>query len=473
MADTIDEAFKKHTLHLIEAPTGIGKTFAYLIPAILHSLGTGKQVFVSTNTKTLQDQIIFKDVPRLQEMFCAVDERYVFSVSKVKGRRNYLGLLPFFDFLDGETFEEHEILCIGKILMWLLETRDGELDELNFYGKEFEMLKSISADDRRVLEAWNPFKNHEFLYKARSSAKDSNIVIINHALLTQDTEDTSAKILPEVEYLIVDEAHNLENVATESFKHTTSLQMLETTFTSLEHALKRYKKHNPDDEYMVADFNEIRESIFLYFSMLLESLGEYITERSGMNNSYTEGVEKTSTSVLIENDFYTRSYIVSTHTILQALLTKAHTLVTTLYAAPENLFRRIEKYVTDLDAHVAVLQKTFSSDTDGLIKILARNDRSEIYVQYTFLSIGNILRERLWLKLQTGILTSATLQVGESFSYIQKTLGATQFETLELASDFDYSKQALVFLPTDIGDIRNSETRKQANQFIFDLIKIV
>ena len=100
MAETIEEAFKKHTLHLIEAPTGIGKTFAYLVPAILHSLSTGKQVFVSTNTKTLQDQIVYKDVPLLREMFQARDPRYAFSVAKVKGRRNYLGLLPFFDFLE-------------------------------------------------------------------------------------------------------------------------------------------------------------------------------------------------------------------------------------------------------------------------------------------------------------------------------------------------------------------------------------
>ena len=356
--------------------------------------------------------------------------------------------------------------------MWLLETRDGELDELNFYGKEFELLKSISADDRRVLEAWNPFKNFEFLYKARSSAKDANIVIVNHALLTQDTEDASSKILPDVEYLIVDEAHNLENVATESFKHTSSLQMLETTFTSLDHALKRYKKTHPDDEFVVADFVELRESIFLFYSMLLESLGEYVREKSG-NGFFAENSERSGASVLIEDDFYTREYIASTGTILQPLLSKTHLLIDILYKSPEPLFRKIEKFVSDLDAHVTVLQKIFSPDTASLIKILSRNDRGEIYAQYTFLSIGNILRERLWLKLQTAILTSATLQVGQSFAYIKKTLGAEQFQTLELASDFDYAKQALVFLPSDIGDIRNSETRKQANEFIFDLIKIV
>jgi Rad3-related DNA helicase len=188
---------------------------------------------------------------------------------------------------------------------------------------------------------------------------------------------------------------------------------------------------------------------------------------------FADSAERINTSVLVESDFYTRDYIASTHTILQALVTKAHILVNALYTAPDELFRRIEKLVSDIDEHVMILQKIFSPDSTGLIKIIARNDRREIYAQYTFLSIGNILRERLWLKLQTAILTSATLQVGESFSYIQKTLGCTQFQTLELASDFDYAKQALVFLPTDIGDIRNSETRKQANQFIFDIIKIV
>ena len=224
MAHMVEQAFSQSERHLIEAPTGIGKTFAYLVPSILLALRTGKQVFVSTNTKTLQDQVVYKDIPQLRNMFSAAIPDEVFSVAKVKGRRNYLGLLPFFDFLENETFEEHEIMFIGKILLWLLTTETGEMDEINYYGKENQLLKLVSADDRRVLEAWNPHKNHEFLYKARMGAKDAHIVVINHALLTQDSDEASAKILPEVEYLIVDEAHNLESVATESFKHSATLQ---------------------------------------------------------------------------------------------------------------------------------------------------------------------------------------------------------------------------------------------------------
>lgn len=167
-------------------------------------------------------------------------------------------------------------MCIGKILYWLLVTETGELDELNFYNKEFTLLKTLSADDRRVLENWNPYREREFLYRARTSAKDANIVVINHALLTQDTDETSVKILPEVEYLVVDEAHNLENVSTESFKHSTSLQMIETLFLAIEHSMKYYAKKHPEEPFVLGEFHEYRESIFLYFGMLLDILREYI-----------------------------------------------------------------------------------------------------------------------------------------------------------------------------------------------------
>ncbi len=166
MLSLVHEAYTEGKKYLIEAPTGVGKTIAYLLPAILHSTKEGSQIFVSTNTRTLQDQIIEKDVPKLRALLKEFHLDH-FSVQKLKGRTNYVSLLKAFEFIDKERFEYFEAIFAIKIAYWLMETKTGELDELSFYGPEYSLVDDINASDSRVLGSENPHKDDEFLFLAR------------------------------------------------------------------------------------------------------------------------------------------------------------------------------------------------------------------------------------------------------------------------------------------------------------------
>lgn len=144
MAAIVRDAVEKKSLVAVEAPTGIGKTFAYMVPAVASAVLDGARVHVSTNTKTLQDQIAFKDVPRIRDILQPYG-LHTFRFAKLKGRSNYASLLKLSEFADREDFPEEAKLFFAKIAVLLSESKSGELDEVSFYGKDYEFLSEIHA----------------------------------------------------------------------------------------------------------------------------------------------------------------------------------------------------------------------------------------------------------------------------------------------------------------------------------------
>jgi len=160
----------------------LGKTFAYLIPAIHFSLKVQEQVFISTSTKALQDQIYYKDLLHLSTAF---DNS--FSYTKLKGKKNYLGVYNFFHFIYSENaYSLQQSSFLLKVIFWVLETSDGELDTLDFYGEEYSFLQHINAASPFTLSEQNPYHEIEFIVSAREKAQKADIVIINNHILFQD-----------------------------------------------------------------------------------------------------------------------------------------------------------------------------------------------------------------------------------------------------------------------------------------------
>lgn len=258
MMESVERVFQNHTHLCIEAPTGIGKTFAYLIPGLISALRAGKQVFVSTNTKTLQDQIEYKDIPRLRDLFrpFGLD---TFHVQKLKGRTNYVSLLKFFEWYEKEAFVSDEAIFTLKVAFWLTETETGETDEFSLYNGEYAYLDQIHAGDLRVLAPENPHRDYEFVVRAREGVKEAQIVILNHALLLSEyLEDAGRSILPKIEYLVLDEVHNLESVATESLKKRSDFDTFSNRITNIEKLIKRYNKQHPTEPFIYPELqNEV------------------------------------------------------------------------------------------------------------------------------------------------------------------------------------------------------------------------
>lgn len=345
MLDLTMKAFKEKELLLIEAPTGVGKTFAYGIPSIITSIQTGKSVYISTNTKTLQDQIFEKDIPAMREL-CRAQGISDFSVTKIKGRSNYLSLFLFFEYLEGDIREEVEYIVVAKLLFWLLRTEYGELDELSWYGQEYFIIDRLRSNDRRVLIPENPYRKEEFLYRVRQDAKTANIIIINHALLlSETTEDTPSKILPDIKLLIIDEVHNLEAVATDALKYSITLSQIEEALSGIDLIIKRQnQKNKPTTEiFIFPELRDISESIVLNFGMVFDVLYRYLAFRvpqSG-DNKYNQ--------TLLESNFFKQEGVSGIHRILDALGERIQELMTHLYRAPEALYVQMDRPIATLE----------------------------------------------------------------------------------------------------------------------------
>jgi predicted DnaQ family exonuclease/DinG family helicase len=468
MLDLTTSAFREKELLLIEAPTGVGKTFAYGIPSIITSIQTGKSVYISTNTKTLQDQIFEKDIPAMRELFRAqwIED---FSVTKIKWRSNYLSLFLFFEYLESDIREEMEYIVVAKLLFWLQKTEYGELDEISWYGQEYAILDRLRSNDRRVLIPENPYRKEEFLYRVRQDAKTANIIIINHALLlSETTEDAPSKILPDIKLLVIDEVHNLEAVATDALKCSTTLTQIEDALSSIDLIIKRQgQKNKPVAElFIFPELRDISESIVLNFGIVFDVLYRYLAFRvpqSG-DNKYNQ--------TLLESNFFKQDGVMWIGRILDALTDRIHELITHLYGAPEALYVQMDRPIAAIEGGLQVLQSICREQEKDFIKVITMKD-GEVSASITPLHVGKVLDDKLYHSLDACIATSATLSVRGDFSYIEKSLSLQSFSKHILASDFDYSSQALLFIPSDIGDIKSSIDRERVNDFIGDIISIV
>ncbi|MFC2059376.1 exonuclease domain-containing protein, partial [Chloroflexota bacterium] len=212
MMQAVAQAFNSDEHLMVEAGTGTGKSIAYLLPSLLFSSQNGLPVVISTNTINLQEQLINKDIPDLLRTLELGDQ---IKAVQVKGRTNYLCLRRLTALEASDSLSPEEARLIARIKIWLESTQTGDRAELNLNNNEISTWNKLCAQVGDRLEAECPYhqKGRCFLQRARRAATNAHIIVVNHALLLSDMIN-EAKILPEYGYLIIDEAHHLEEEAT-------------------------------------------------------------------------------------------------------------------------------------------------------------------------------------------------------------------------------------------------------------------
>ncbi len=470
MMDEIEGIFANRGHLCIEAPTGIGKTFAYLIPAVSHALRTEKQVFISTNTKTLQDQIEKKDILQVQEYFRA-STGMEFTFQKLKGRQNYLSILKFFEYFDQQGFDYEASIFALKLSFWLCETESGELDELSLYGIEFLLLDEVHAGDMRVLSPENPYKDQEFVLKARNGAKTAHIVILNHALiLSEYLEDTETWLLPKIETLILDEVHNLESVATETLKETTEFVMFEKTLADIERTIKKFNKAKPIEAFVTPEIPRLVEGILLNSALLFEGIEKYFRWIQNTKNTGYGGGR--SYDILIESDFFETDIFRESVQLYSSLSDKINELEKIFFAAPKLLMFELGRHMDRLSRYEEHIRKYLYVRDESLIRMLAKKEGGGMRIVTTPLAIGPILQEKIWDITPSVVIMSATLSIHQSFAYITRILSLESFQFERLKTDFDYSKQALLYIPAELWDVRNNHEKRAIEIFLRDILTI-
>ena len=417
MAEAVHRALEEQSHVIIEAGTGTGKTLAYLLPALLH----GRRILVSTGTKTLQDQIFYKDIPLLESIIGRP-----IQAAYLKGRNNYLCRLKLETLHAEGLFSSRELRRFQAILDWAQETETGDRAELGSVGDDSELWTRMDARRERCLGT--KCKDYErcFLTLMRQKAMEADIVVVNHHLFFADLairKSDVAAILPDYSAVIFDEAHDLEDVATEYFGfHVSNYRLAEFIH---------------DARKLEADVDGVSgasERFFNGFALLRE--GRHSVGRLDGIDSLIGTLQEARHSIKQKKDF-SGEY--------------------------ETLARRAGELQSELEVFR-------SGDLENYVSWIERRDRG-IFLEACPIDVSGMLAERLFTRVPTCVLTSATLTVGDSFDYVRARVGFNEGRELSLATEFNVRKQALLYIPRTMPDYRHPSYLDRAAEEIRAILR--
>ena len=439
MAELIDNAFLKHQHALIEAGTGTGKTLAYLIPAIQ----SGRRVVISTATKSLQEQLFNKDVPFLQKYF-APD----LKVALMKGRNNFLCRQKV-HLMEGQPVLKgmDEIDWFSQIRDWEKLTETGDRAELTFLPDDSDLWNRIDARSDTCTSQKCPEFANCFITGMHQRAQEADLIIVNHHLFFADLairQDDFGSILPEYAAVIFDEAHEIEDVASDYFGRAVSSYKLDELARDAEQTLRLLQVSAPTVRRCVT---QLRERAHSFFDAFPAREGRYPfepSERAGFLEQNREAYDSLAMGLKrIEIE-------------LAALTTKPDEVI--------NIARR----AADVRRELAFL---LESDEHNYVYWFERRGKG-VFLAATPIDVSEILREKLFDRFDTVVLTSATLAVAGHFDFLKQRLGLQAVTERVLPHEFDFREQALLYLPEALPDVRHASFPTHAAEEIARLLEI-
>ena len=446
MAKAVADAFRADEHLIVEAGTGVGKTFAYLIPAIDLALSAGETVVISTNTISLQEQLIKKDIPFLQKIL-----PFSFTAVLAKGRSNYLSrrrLNSLLTYERGLFDTKEEVVELAGIVEWVAATDDGSRADLEKQPMP-EIWDQVVSDRDNCLRSKCPTYDTCFYFKARRQMQEANLLIVNHHLLFSDLEirrsaDVQSAVLPDYQYLILDEAHHLEAIAG---KHAT------VEFTNSR--VKRFldSLNNPSGKsglsvryaasHLKEPVEDARNQANKFFSAISDWLETQGSQRWG--GSITQRIDR-------EN--FVENVLDAPLATLQAELKDLGETAQTDDDEEEitSHLRRCGNLREDLDLMIS------HSDPDSVywIETLKRGRFARMTLNATPVNVSEAVNEYLFDSMNSVILTSATLATNQNFDFFRKRLGLSECRELIAGSPFDYRRQVEIHIPANMPDPRRS-----------------
>ncbi|MGH7884523.1 MAG: helicase C-terminal domain-containing protein [Thermodesulfobacteriota bacterium] len=499
------DSFNGEKISIIEAGTGTGKTFSYLIPAVLWALENQERVVISTNTINLQEQLINKDLPLVKN---ALEKEFKYSL--VKGMRNYLCLLRvetlnegLFDFIDDEEQDS-----LNSILDWAKVTSDGSLSDLSFNPPP-ELWEKVSAESDSCIRARCPHYSECFFFKSRREISNSEILVANHHILFSDlaiksiSADIDNGVLPAYKRVIFDEAHNIVDAATSHFSMRATkygiikvLRRLRSqskskklkgliSYTSslsskakdnlLRDILERAEKVcNPILDRIENDINNAFDLIY-NFGLLI--FNEPLQNKNEINIRLTSRIYADEGWKEIEENFtLLRNSLIKLYEEIKYFLELVEVNqeggeLIKLSAELNGVNNKLYYFTNVIDTFLDRTDENYVRWFEG------RAGRGDILsgIGLSPIDVSNELKEKLYSKAKTVLMTSATLSVNKNFSFQKKQIGLEDNQRLDefiVESPFDFKKQAILLVPTDIPEPNASNFYENITNIIFDAIKI-
>jgi ATP-dependent DNA helicase DinG len=465
MAEAVAAIIEGGGILLAEAGTGTGKTLAYLIPAIL----SGQRVLVSTGTKNLQEQIFFKDLPALRDAL-----GIPFTSTLMKGRSNYLCLHRWDIYKDGvegstsaggRAIDSGDRVLLPVINAWAAQTTTGDRAELRDLPEDLAMWKEIAADVDTCLGTECPRYGECYVTLMRQRAAESDVVIVNHHLLCADAsvrQSDYGEVIPSCPTLIVDEAHQLEDVATQYFGVLVSNFRVEDLLRDAVRVLAA--GGIPDGHELHCALERVSERSRLFFGGVSmarmagsivdararytpESMAEHF-EDGMMLAGALEGLEAAAASAF-------RSHGKDEGTGQPAA------------CEIEEALAAIQRRAGELRSDLRFLMR---ADDGEFVYFLEARGRG-IFLRASPIDVARIVQEALFSRMRAAVLTSATLAVDGSFDYVRGRLGIRRADEVRVASEFDFATQALLYLPRRMPPPRAPAFAQAAAREIVEIVK--
>lgn len=415
MAQAVQDAIDHQHQLVVEAGTGTGKTFAYLVPALL----SGKKVIISTGSKNLQEQLFHRDLPKMVDAL-----GFMGYVALLKGRSNYLCL----DRLSRQLVESHtneadpELLTqLVKVRSWSSASKSGDLGECDDIAEDSPVIANITSTNDNCLGKECPSYQDCFVLKARKKAMDADIVVVNHHLFLADLaikETGFGELIPEAEVFIFDEAHQLPDIASQYFGQSISSRQMQELAKDIEIGYRTEAKD-------MRQLQKIAVKLTQTFMDLRIILGE---TNAQMRGNWREAVKSAAVVREIERlhdaldlALQVLKIALGRSQLLDAAYERAHMI-------KNRLLRVCDTSITGYSYWYECSPRHFT-------------------LHITPLSVADKFQEQIELKQGSWIFTSATLAVKDDFSHFTKRLGIVPKKQFTLPSPFDYPNQALLCVP--------------------------
>ncbi len=522
MLQSVVNAFNHDKIAIIEAGTGTGKSLAYLLPAVFWSLKNQERVVISTHTINLQEQLIEKDIPLIRKC-CGLNFKSVL----VKGRNNYVCLRKVSQVRSESSalIDEKDRRQLNDLIEWAVKTPDGSKADLNFIPQD-DVWEAIQSEADQCTRLKCRFYHECFFYIARRNAASADVLVINHYLLMADLvvrEETkgydTVAILPPFKRIIIDEAHHLEDVATSNLSNMVSRLRITKLLGRLvnlkdsKKGLLQYLKNKLNEVTSVHDTSLstiiienintkildarqcLHDAIQEIFEVISHTLSDHLAQQNVSSKGNNKGFQKEEETKLRITSQFTSSdvwqgVIANNLNTLSVDINKFSSLLKKLLDEIGELSKKSQDMLSSILIDIVSCRirltmaandiASFITDDEQYckwIEIKRYKDSPSIRFYTAPLSISEGLKSCLYDNYHTIILTSATLAINKNFTFLKESVGLNllpkdRLSELILGSPFDYNRQAIIGIPTDISEPNEPGYVSAIEESILETIKI-
>lgn len=478
---TLNDDTEKHLA--IEAPTGIGKTLGYLFPAVFHATSQ-EPIVISTYTTLLQQQLIQKDIPQLQQII-----PFPIHAAMLKSKSHYVHLSKFAHLLNEPVLQKLEAVYRMRVLVWLTQTKTGDLDELNLTNYNHDFWNKIRHRGWLGDEKLDDWYEEDFYVHAQKTVRHASIIVTNHAYLCHDLQNEE-QTLQKFSSLIVDEAHHLSEVAT----HSTSNVF---RYYELQKTLKWLGKTN-DTSSLMGILNQLEEktteslkqqlrNLEMTLYLLNDSLANLIDEwlEYCEIQIQAEALIKDRYDIPFENEKSGVRVKKKTKEVLQLMKEAGYLglkIVEAFYKekdrfTQEELHKVTDFYdsISDLEQQEKVFEAIFHQYSEHEVtwfSFAEKSPKNSFSIHQSSISNQRFLEDQLAAKIPTIVYTGATLEIDGSFDYFQQQMGERQLKSLKLASSYDYEKQVKFWVPQGVTPIKSLSKKRYIDMIVRYLEKV-